>query len=64
MRVRWVLHANGMRMDISLSLIPFGRVSSLGMRTVRMAKPTSASLDSSAALIATPEESVATTDLR
>ena len=50
MRVKWVLPVIGMRIVISLSMIPFGRVSCLGMRTARMAKPAPASLGSSAAL--------------
>ena len=45
-----MLPASEMRMVISLSLIHFGRVSSLGMRTVWMAEPTPTSLGSSAAL--------------
>ena len=44
---------------------PFWKGSKLGdEKCVRMAKPAPASLGSSAALIATPEESVASTNLR
>ena len=57
-----MLPASGMRIDISLSLIPFGMVSSLGMRSVQMVKPTPAFLGSSAALPL--QKKVASTDLR